>query len=699
VLIDLEDGLSAAERAAVDRQVAETLQRNRNLCEDFVKIAHVRGQNFALCGEFELAPDADPAEVKAQILYQVQRYLAPAVASYSLDEMLEKKRADGTAYTVEEIFDGPALDSGFIPLEELARSELRTELRLSDIINIIMDIPGVRAVRQAVINRPGADDPPENAWLVPVSKGQKAQLEVDRCRLLLFKQELPVMANAARVADRYAGLLRADRLRTEARKRNDFAVPMGRHRDPGSYYPAQLHLPQVYGIGEAGLPAAADAARKLQARRLQAYLLFFEQLMANYLAQLANVRGLFSSEPGVLRTYYLQVIESLRSLYKGDPSTGLEQALEGEALQVARRNRFLDHLIARFGEDFATFAETMLAVFEISPRLLVRYRCAFLDSYPVISSERGLAYDYSAAGPADIWDSPNIAGLQKRLCKLLGISRCRRRNLQAVTYDEFAEVFTSAAGQIRFRIRDPGDGGILLRSTRDFATTDEAAAALRQAIQAASLPAGYLREQDAGGKFRFNVADAGGTLLALGTQLFESERQRDAAVEATMELLRNRYSDEGMFIIEHILLRREQPGDPLLAACPDPGCGDCAEVDPYSYRMQIVLPAFGARFGNMDFRRYAEQVIRAEVPAHILPKICWVDRESMESFEAAYQDWLKLKAGRTTADRAGKIGRLIRQMGKVKNVYPPERLHECAEGDARPKFIVGRRALGSMKPD
>jgi hypothetical protein len=142
----------------------------------------------------------------------------------------------------------------------------------------------------------------------------------------------------------------------------------------------------------------------------------------------------------------------------------------------------------------------------------------------------------------------------------------------------------------------------------------------------------------------------------------------------------------------------------MLTACMVPDCDDCAEADPYSYRIQIVLPAFGARFGNMDFRNYAEQVIRAEVPAHILPKICWLDEESMGTFESAYQDWLKLKSKklkseRTDGDRIGKIKRLIRRMEEVKNVYPAERLHECVEGDKRPKFIVGRKALGSIKAD
>jgi len=699
VLLDFEEDQSTEEKAAVREQVTRTLQRYRNLCEDFAGIDDIRKQNFILCGEFELDPEAETAEVKARILFEVQQYLAPAVASYTLAEMQARTMPDGSHYTVDDVFDGPPLEHGFIPDDELKNAVLRAEIRLSDIINIIMDIPGVQAVRRVLLNRPGEDEPLSNPWLVPVRQGTKAHLQVENCRLVFYKQDLPVMAQAGRVAERLKSLTKFLRTKAESPKGADFPIPTGRYRNPGDYYGAHYHLPQLYGIGANGLPAGADQNRQAQSSRLKAYLLFFEQLMANYLAQLANVRRIFSTDAGEIRTYYYQAVESLADLYENTADTAIEQALEGEAAQIERRNRFLDHLIARFGENYATFAHTMFSVFDLTPKAMARYRCGFLESYPVISSERGLAYDYTRSELKDIWNSANISGLQKRLCKLLGIQRCERRNLAAIDYDEFAEVFTSPTGQIRFRVRAPDDGTILIRSTREFADNDAAGAALRNAIEAASLPGGYARERDAGGKFRFNIADSEGDLLAVGNSAYDSEAEREAAIEALMQLLHDRYSDEGMFIIENILLRPEQAGDPMLKACLAPGCDDCPEADPYSYRIQIILPAFGARFGTMDFRNYAEQVIRAEVPAHILPKICWVDRDSMGAFEAVYQDWLKLKSGRTSGDRVDKIKRLIAQLQGVKNVYPAERLHECAEGDTRPKFIVGRKALGSMKPD
>ena len=169
------------------------------------------------------------------------------------------------------------------------------------------------------------------------------------------------------------------------------------------------------------------------------------------------------------------------------------------------------------------------------------------------------------------------------------------------------------------------------------------------------------------------------------------------AIAEVIEYIQDNYNEEGMYLVENILLRPDQPGDPFMPICLDPDCQDCADADPYSYRIQIILPAYGARFADMDFRNYAEEVIRAEVPAHILPKICWINKEDMAQLEKAYKDWLKLKSGRTTAKRVQKLNKLINILTQVKNVYPTERLIGCDEDESQSKFIVGQKSLGSFE--
>ena len=97
----------------------------------------------------------------------------------------------------------------------------------------------------------------------------------------------------------------------------------------------------------------------------------------------------------------------------------------------------------------------------------------------------------------------------------------------------------------------------------------------------------------------------------------------------------------------------------------------------------------------MDFRRFAEEVIRQETPAHLLPRICWISRADMARLETAYHDWLTSRAGADAAARKEKLAALIATLFAVKNVYPEQQLHPCDSPEDQPKFILGRTALGS----
>ena len=148
----MDEVTTKAAKQTIDQLILLELNANRNLCEVFTGISEVGQRFYALCAELELETSADQVEVAAQIRFQVQRYLAPPVNCHTLDTMLARTHADGSPYSVAEIFEGPLLKNGFIDDAELDAAELRTEIRLSDIISIIMDIPGVRAVRDIVVN-------------------------------------------------------------------------------------------------------------------------------------------------------------------------------------------------------------------------------------------------------------------------------------------------------------------------------------------------------------------------------------------------------------------------------------------------------------------------------------------------------------------------------------------------------------------
>jgi len=686
-LIEYADESASAEaKSGVLDAARAALQSNRNLCEDFVDVRAIEPQAFVLCGEIAVQPQADPAEVEASVLLAVARHLAPGVPRHTRAEMLQRPKPDGGERADPDLYDGPSLAHGFIDDDELAGADLKTAIRLSDVIGLVMDVEGVVAVRDLVI-RPAEVTPEtqaESKWVVSVAAGMRSVLDPAASRLILYKGSMPLPRGPAAL-ERYATLKAEDEQRYAPRPRDDAPLPLGRFRSAAACEPLQKHFPAAYGIGDSGLPGGTGPERQAQAKQLQGYLHFFDQLLADAFAQLGEVRQLFSRDPGVERTYFSQPVAGSDALLV--PGSG-EHVLEAHADRLERRNRFLDHLLARFAERLQDNLAIQAALFGADDASAARAKCAFLGDYPGLGAGRALAFDYSIADPAGAAPT-NVSGLEKRLAHLLGLG--------AIAYEIYQEHDSDTIDEYRFRVRRRSADGVLLSSSTKYASPDAALAELGRALELAQAPSGYQRRQTAkGDEFYFNIVDGSGEVVARRIGYFTPAAARDAAIDELIAVLAEHRS-ERLVVIENILLRpRHGAEESFLPICADPGCGEgCAGDDPYSCRLHIVLPALAARFRNMDFRRYAEEVIRQETPAHLLPKICWVDDEHLAKIEAAWSAWRALLAGSSASDPAGKLAILATALYEAKNVYPAPTLAGCAAPD---KFILGRSALGSEPP-
>ncbi len=134
--------------------------------------------------------------------------------------------------------------------------------------------------------------------------------------------------------------------------------PRAGYRGLDQYYAFQNHFPAIYGVGETGLPSQADRERKAEVLQFKAYLLFFEQILANYFQQLAQVREMFSIDPKLKQTYFYQTVQTFNDWQKiyasEDPAKTQQDVIDDPELNIERRNRFLDHLIARFASTILT---------------------------------------------------------------------------------------------------------------------------------------------------------------------------------------------------------------------------------------------------------------------------------------------------------------------------------------------------------
>ncbi|MBI5926632.1 MAG: diguanylate cyclase [Aquabacterium sp.] len=731
VRIDFMDHIGTqADKQTVLARVKNALEANRNLCEDFLEPQEVAVQYFSLCAEIDLDTQADVTEAAAQLLFVAENTLAPQVPCYSLAQMRERLSPSGQPYRIDEIFDGPLLENGFIDERDLQASELPSSLRLSDLIGELMDVPGVHAIATITVNPLDEDAFPvsvPNPWQIPVAAGHMPRLALyakkPQGRLVLRKRGVPVStwnmdAVPAAVMARLNALREAERAAVETDRADVPAVPQGRWRDLAEYRSIQRDFPVIYGLGPTGLPRTADEARKAHQLQWRAYLMLFDQQMANDMAQMKRARELLSVWPQGLADEAERLRDDVAPFHAltSQPvrddfiptsklftqplsDTQLTDLIETEAQALARRDRQLDHLLARIGEDFSAYASIMASVFDHTQRKVLADKCEFLAQAPALTANRAGAYRQYPDEVNGVWNSDNISGIEQRISYLLGIQDVSRRNLATVSYDAYPQIDQTPNNEFRYRVVHGVTDKILLSSTTYFKTPEEARQQMISAIAAGQELGHYRWHEGKDGQFYFRVVDPADDKKVLGrrNEGFESEEAALTAMQALRDYLQHHYSGEGLYVLEGLLLRPRTQGDPLMPICLDNDCDECTDVDPYSWRLFIVLPAYAGRFQDMRFREFAERVIRAEVPAHIIPRICWVNSDDMARFEGALRDWIQVHAGQTHADRNIKLRTLIEVLSTIKSVYPQRTLYDCA-ADVPPKepFVLGRTALGSI---
>src|SRR5882724_2310422 len=202
-------------RDAVESAKA-TLQNHRNLDEDYCIVDTVGVEEVAFCADVEVKPDADIERVQAQIWFEIEQHLNPPILFHTLQELRDVGEA------VEDIFDGPELDSGFIEADELQEASLRAVIRVSDIVNRLMKIDGVIAVNQLLLTKydsegnavAGAADPTwvdgnpvfdpnriSAAWLLYISGRHQPRLYLNLSRFLFYKSGLPFLPRVDEATD------------------------------------------------------------------------------------------------------------------------------------------------------------------------------------------------------------------------------------------------------------------------------------------------------------------------------------------------------------------------------------------------------------------------------------------------------------------------------------------------------------------
>ena len=396
--------------------VKNVLWRDRNLCEDLVQVNPIQTKNVKICATIIFSLEADVESSLLNMFFRIHQFLNPRIYFDSL-ETLQKE-----ASPVEELFEGPLLHKRFLRKDSLEKIRKENNLYFSDVLAAMWAL----GEEQGILS---IHEHPDHPFLVNFTENPQSYVgylsmdEYIQPILDIKNSEIQVLfeTKKGQPAEVYAlemndlsdqfDELKQDDINQADPVRTRLESPQGTQKTIREYLSVQEELPSVYAVGKNVLPKSGTSPERLgQSKQLQGFLLLFDQLMGNYLAQLSQVGSLFSYAPQE-QTYFSQVLKEVTGIrellheYNGTTEGDWNEFIttfSGKLQVIAeptnsgfiqRRHQFLDHLLARFSE-----AYTDIQAFQDTGQVLgndgITAKEYLLNSYDQLSKQRGKGFDY-----------------------------------------------------------------------------------------------------------------------------------------------------------------------------------------------------------------------------------------------------------------------------------------------------------------
>ena len=718
----------------------------RNLSEDFCSIQITPIEEINLCLEIVIDEDADDKDVMAEVIYRLQNFLTPTIPIQSFQQMLEK------GYTCDEIFNGPLLNNGFIEDTDLERTNKPGKIQLSDLYKIILETPKVNLINVLKTKLKEESDFIED-WCIEYNVEDlncptKAIIDLVDSNLCVVKQGISEPIEPRDIEEQI-GLFKLAARHLIVNQNNGSDIPKGQYRpDLSDYASIQFEFPHNYTIGDNGIPAKASPLKRAQVKQLQAFLLFFDRLLGNYLMQLGKVRELLSvNQDPDMPTYFFnalldvpgietlieevyeinqagidlleeqlvsqavleQLVTAIGDTYVGsralaiamggDPNKSDDEGLlgpnwsvyrkkieaafcrtcknidewstlmasddshylekvqrltESKDKQFDRKHRVINHLLARFGEVFTHYATNVFG----ERRKHLEAKSAFLKDLPALGLEKAKGYNYRAKdieeGGPDVWDTTNVAGLKKRIYAQMGWGTATTEStLVNPSYilddeaDQSSDLLPMRVLKLYELEEDGKRGTLLMSSSKSYSI--RRIKDIKDQLQVYLNDVVEYKLNESGNKVIFSkTLEIQGRMeeVELESVVFSTSDAERFLIK--MQELVAATIKGGFHLLEHILLRPNDPADELLQmsyTC------DLSQppVDPYSFWVSVIVPAWKGKFREDEiFRNQFKQIVRRETPAHIALCFRWVESENdMEKLEYAYEQWREALANCT----------------------------------------------------
>lgn len=695
----------------------------RNLCEDLDDDIEVVSEiDCYLDGELSIRSGYRAASVLAELYFLARQVLVRSVGFKSFSEDFRNGKP------LDNVFVGPFTTNGIIEDLELQQTDgLKRKQELeSAILSASRDVEGIEYVAALSLRIAGENEAPKSlgsarkfrliepedrndfSGMVAKSGGRKVSFSLDE-----FKAQFDTL-KFAKGGRSYK--LEEDQLIS--------SPPTGNYRELSRYQSVQNQFPDVYGINQFGVPDSYPDARKAQALQLKSYLLLFEQIMSNYLANLGSIKRLFSVRGNENSSYSsgvlsAQEISSLGQVYPEDAAGLLDNILGKIDNFVNRKSRLLDYLLALYGEEFNQEHLRNFNYYQTGQELqrsIILNKIRLLNRVKFLSGDRGAAVNLLS----DSVDDPaiqnrdgtirleNVSGLQYRLGVFLGfrhlmprslVKEVFRHDLNLLSHSDYQAIVGKAGASILAESEFIRLARELYREADAENPDDEKDERYHRIVRDHLVEIGPLRR----GLMSEAVLQSGvhednylydervddlSLLLSASTKPGEKpEAIRLLAGKGKIGsknqkkflrcFLTHLNSEcEGMHVLEHILLR---PSDFIDQ--------DHELKEKYANRVSVVFPAWTARCSEPEFRSFAEEMVRDNCPAHISPNVHWLSFAEMCEFEVLLHNWQKLYRSRNDGVDSQELDRASRSLLRF------FALHRSQDGDiyVNPQGLTGLR--------
>ncbi len=468
------------ESERIKKSIKHSFFHARNIGEDINEIHILHPIKIGVSLQLKIQENTRGEEVFANALYLIQNYISPEVKFKSLQNLLNEN------VSIEDIFDGPQLEFGFI--EEESLKDKLTTIKTKEISKRVAVLPQIINVDKLELFILEDQDLPdeikdlkfEEGMLLPQKNAWQLQFPKDATQLQFEQKGLLFSADLDEVQRQLSFIETKNYsvFKSENSFQNFSDLPTGKVLVIGSYYPLREQFPLVYGIGQFGLSSGLPNQRYAQAKQLTAYLLPFDQLMQNYLSQLNNLFNLYNVGPikgksiqqnPAVSSYFCAVLDDMINLThlihmeegksNSDPSEKLtywktvlekiNKQLDDKASE--RLNAIADHLLARYNENYPTYAITKIntASFgkDVQPELeldMLNNKRKLLAHYASISYNRNKAFSID-----HISSNSKFAALPKiieKMALIMNITDCSTRKLSHTITDSGLKIYKKDEG-------------------------------------------------------------------------------------------------------------------------------------------------------------------------------------------------------------------------------------------------------------